>query len=100
MYSYSIPYPNGETRGVNVEPFKDTTEAYVRERITEKPLAPVIIKQRLYRDGRWIFRIYTVFAPRSHGFHKRYDFFWDYHDIRELLDKVIEDYEEWINSVE
>lgn len=100
MYSYKIPYPNGETRGVNVEPFKETTEAYVRQRITEKTTSPLIIKQRLYRDGRWIFRIYTAFAPYARNYHKRYDFFWDYYDIRELLDKVIEDYEEWINSVE
>lgn len=100
MYSYNIPYPNGGSCGVNVEPFKDTTEAYVRERITEKNNAPVIIKQRLYRDGRWIFRIYTVYSPRTRGFHKRYDWFWDYPDIKELLDGVIEDYEVWTNSVE
>lgn len=100
MYSYSIPYPNGENRSVKVEEFKDVTEAYVRGRITESIKYPIIIKQRLYQDGRWIFRIYAVYSPRGKGYHKRYDLFWDYYNIKEYLDKIIREYEEWINSVE
>ena len=100
MTTYTIPYPNGERRGIKVEMFKDTTETYVRERIEESVKYPVVIKQRLYRDGRWIFRIYTVYSPRTRGFHKRYNWFWDCPDIKALLDNVIEEYREWISSVE
>ena len=97
MRTYSIPYPNGENRGVRVEDFKDTTETYIRERITDNVKYPLIIRQRLYRNGRWRLRAYTCYSTNTRAFHKTYDNFWDMDDIKQVLDKVIEDYEEWIS---
>ena len=41
--TYTIPYPNGENRGVKVEAFKDATETYIRERIEENIKYPIIL---------------------------------------------------------
>lgn len=100
MYSYRILYPNGEACSIAIREFKDATEAYVRERITEHIKYPVIIRQRCYKNGRWTFKIYTPYHPSAKRYYKEYYFIWDYYDIKDLLDKVIEDYEEWISSVE
>lgn len=97
MRVYSIPYPNGENRGVRVEEFKDATESYIRERIAHSIKHPLIIRQRLYRNGRWILRAYTCYTINGREFHKTYDKFWDMDDIKQVLDEVIEDYEEWIS---
>lgn len=100
MYNYRLLYQNGEACSIAIKEFKDITEAYVRERITEHIKYPVIIRQRCYKNGRWTFKIYTMLRPYTKGYHKDYYFIWDYYDIKGLLDKVIEDYEEWISSVE
>lgn len=102
MTRYTIEHPDGSYRGVEVEEFKEKTETYIRER-TDLNRYFLRIDQRLYRDGRWLLRIHTPWYPNIMQFNKRYKFRWDYYDIKELLDKVIEDYEEykeWINSHE
>lgn len=97
MTKYTIVCPDGVNRGIEVEPFKEATEKYIRERIQQDDRLPLIIKQRLYKDGRWTIRIYNPYYPYKDLYRKRYDFSWNYYDIKELLNKIIEDYEEWIS---
>lgn len=88
---YETHCSDGYTRRVYVDRFKEATETYIREAITDY----IIITQRIYQNGDWTIEIRTLWGPNIPYYRKKYKFSWLEEDIKGPLDRLILEYKLW-----
>lgn len=93
---YVAYLPDATTISVDIDWFRKKTKKYLTDRLD----GLVTVNMRCYKDGRWDVTIKNFWFPNTPLYRKRWRTSWLRPDIKEILDDMIADYYEWIDSLD